>query len=216
MNLSLARILSFLGHPLLVPTFTLLLMLKVNPFAFGAHHLGDQRTVVLLLYIVSTTFLIPALGVSLLRPLGFVRSLEMQDKQERIGPYIITGVFYLWMYINLSSTGVVPWLFSKFVLGATIALFVAFFVNIFFKISAHATGMGGFVCMAMFLALEWQGMPLSAGPLMLSLNLVLVAVVLLAGLVGVARLSLAAHSQPELWAGYAAGFGSVMFSCFLL
>lgn len=215
MSPSIARTISYLGHPLLVLTYVLLLMLIINPFAFGAHRMGDQRTVVLLLYVVSTTFLIPGLGVSLLKPLGLVKSLEMRDKQERIGPYIITGIFYLWMFKNFMS-GAVPLLFAKFVLGATIGLFFAFFANIFFKISAHATGMGGFVAMVLLLAFEWSGASLDAGPFLLSLNVLLAFVILLAGLVGAARLSLGAHSQAELWQGYAAGFGAVMLANVIL
>ena len=96
-----------LGHPLLVLTYVLLLMLAINPFAFGAHHMGDKHTVVLVLYVISTTFVIPGLGVSLLKPLGLIQSLEMNDKQERIGPYIISGIFYLWIFKNF-TTGAVP------------------------------------------------------------------------------------------------------------
>ncbi len=215
MNPTLARVLSYLGHPLLVLTYMLLLMLAANPFAFGAQNMGDQRTVILFFYVVSTTFLIPGLGVSLLKPLGLIQSLEMRDKQERIGPYIITGVFYLWMFKNFTS-GAVPELYAKFVLGATIGLFFAFFVNIFIKISAHATGMGGFVGMAMLLAFAWPGSSLSLGTILLSLNSVLAFVVVLAGLVGAARLSLGGHTQAELWQGYAAGFVAVMLANVIL
>ncbi len=211
MNPSLARILSFIGHPLLVLTYMLLLMLTTNPFEFGAQHIGDKRTVILFFYVVSTTFLIPGLGVSLLKPLGLVRSLEMREKQERIGPYIIAGIFYIWMYVNFAN-GAVPLLYAKFVLGATIGLFFAFFANIFTKISAHATGMGGFVAMALLLAIEWSGSTFSLGPILLSLNALLAIVIILAGLVGVARLSLGGHTQAELWQGYAAGFVAVMLA----
>ncbi|MDO8366167.1 MAG: hypothetical protein Q7T20_05165 [Saprospiraceae bacterium] len=211
MNHSLARMISFLGHPLLVLTYMLLLMLIINPFAFGAHHIGDQRTVILFFYVVSTTFLIPGLGVSLLKPLGLVQSLEMRDKQERIGPYIITGIFYLWMFKNFTN-GAVPELFAKFVLGATIGLFFAFFVNIFTKISAHATGMGGFIGMVLLLAFEWSGSTFGLGPILLSLNAILAVVILLAGLVGMARLSLGGHTQADLWQGYVAGFVAVMLA----
>jgi len=211
MNRSLAHILSFLGHPLLVLTYVLLLMLTINPFEFGAQHIGDKRTVILFFYVVSTTFLIPGLGVSLLKPLGLIQSLEMHNKQERIGPYIITGIFYLWMFVNFKNGGV-PALYAKFVLGATIGLFFAFFFNIFTKISAHATGMGGFVAMVLLLAFEWSGSTLSIGPILLSLNALLATIMVLAGLVGVARLSLGAHTQTDLWQGYAAGFVAVMLA----
>ncbi|MBK6995873.1 MAG: hypothetical protein IPH31_13445 [Lewinellaceae bacterium] len=215
MTPSLARALSYFGHPLLVLTYMLLLMLIINPFAFGAHHIGDQRTMILFFYVVSTTFLIPGLGVSLLKPLGLVRSLEMHDKQERIGPYIIAGIFYLWMFKNFSN-GAVPALYAKFVLGATIGLFFAFFVNIFTKISAHATGMGGFVAMVLLLAFEWAGATFTIGPILLSLNAILAIIIVLAGLIGVARLSLGAHTQAEIWQGYAAGFVAVMLADVIL
>jgi len=211
MNHSLARVISYLGHPLLVLTYMLLLMLTINPFEFGAQHIGDKRTMILFFYVVSTTFLIPGLGVSLLKPLGLIQSLEMHEKQERIGPYIITGIFYLWMFKNFTN-GAVPDLYAKFVLGATIGLFFAFFVNIFTKISAHATGMGGFVAMVLLLAFEWSGSTFNIGPVLLSLNAILAIVVVLAGLVGVARLSLGAHTQAELWQGYAAGFVAVLLA----
>lgn len=211
----LARIFSWIGHPLLVLTYVLLIMLVVNPFAFGAHRIGDERTMILLFYVISTTFLIPALGVSLLRPLGLVRSLQMHDKQERTGPYIITGVFYLWMFKNFSE-GVAPLIYAKFVLGATIGLFFAFFANIFFKISEHAAGMGALVAMTLLLAFEWPGMSFHAGPFLLSLNALLALSMLLAGIVGMARMSIGAHKAPELWQGYAAGFLAVMLAHVIL
>jgi hypothetical protein len=115
-------------------------MMSVNPFAFG----GEQRSVLLLLSVFSTSFLIPALGVVLMKPLGLIKGLQMRDKQERIGPYIVCGVFYLWLYKNFMG-GMVPELYAKFTLGACIALFLAFFVNIFSKISMYATGMGSLI-----------------------------------------------------------------------
>ncbi len=209
------KILSFLGNPLLVLTYILLLMLAVNPYAFGVKSIGDQRGVVLLLSVFTTSFLIPALGVALMKPLGLIKSLEMRDKQERVGPYIICGVFYLWLFKNFME-GTVPLLYAKFALGATIGLFFAFFANIFTKISAHATGMGGLVGMVLVLAFEWPGMALSLGAAQLSLNVVLALAVLLAGLVGVARLKMEAHSPVNLWQGYASGAAGVFFANIIL
>ncbi len=207
----ISKTLSFVGHPLLVLTYILLLMLAVNPYAFGVKSISDQRGVLLLLSVFTTSFMIPGFGVALMKPLGLIQSLEMRDKQERVGPYIICGIFYLWLFKNFME-GTVPLLFAKFALGATIGLFFAFFANIFTKISAHATGMGGFVCMVLILALQWPGMSLSIGALQLSMNVVLAIAVLLAGLVGYARLSLPAHSPVDLWRGYAAGAVAVLLA----
>lgn len=212
----LARLISFLGHPLLVLTYALLLFIAVNPYAFGARSLSDTRAVLLLASVFSTTFLIPGFGVALMKPLGLIRSLEMRDKQERIGPYIITGVFYLWLFKNLVSGGQAPMLYTECVLGAAIGLFFAFFINIFTKISAHATGMGGLVAMTWLAARAWTGAPLSLGTLDLSLNAALALVAAAAGLVGTARLALGAHTPADLWRGYAAGALAVLLASVLV
>ncbi len=220
MNLTLARILSYLGHPLLVLTYILLLLLAVNPFAFSARSITDHRAMLLLISVFTTTFLLPGFGVALMKPLGFIQSLEMESKQERIGPYIITGIFYLWLFKNLFSGAQVPSLFAVCVLGATVGLFFAFFVNIFTKISAHATGMGGLVAMVLLATVEWRGagmeIPMFDGSLQLSLTVLLALTVLFAGLIGTARLALKAHIPADLYRGYTAGFLAVMLAEMLL
>jgi len=220
MNLTLARILSYLGHPLLVLTYILLLLLAVNPFAFSARSITDHRAMLLLISVFTTTFLLPGFGVALMKPLGFIQSLEMESKQERIGPYIITGIFYLWLFKNLFSGAQVPSLFAVCVLGATVGLFFAFFVNIFTKISAHATGMGGLVAMVLLATVEWRGagmeIPVFDGSLQLSLTVLLALTVLFAGLIGTARLALKAHIPADLYRGYTAGFLAVMLAEVLL
>ena len=139
----LAHFISFVFHPLLILTYMLVLLILVNPYLFGVSSIWEIDSQLLILRIFFSTFFIPAISVVLMRLLGLIESLEMRDRQERIGPYIITGVFYLWIFRNFLSNSQVPDAYTTFVLGATISLFLAFFINIFTKISAHAVGMGG-------------------------------------------------------------------------
>ena len=206
---SIAQIVSFLGHPLLVLTYLLALMLAMNPFAFGVLSAVDKRGILLLLSVFTTSCMIPGLGIVLMKPLGLVQQLSMRDKQERIGPYIICGVFYLWLFKNFMD-GSVPLLYATFALGATIGLFFAFFINIFMKISVHTLGMGALVAMVLTLAFAWPGMSLHLGTLQVSMNIVVVVVFLFAGMVGFSRLMLGAHTPAAVWRGYAAGAAAVM------
>jgi len=198
---------------MLVLTYALLILMLINPYAFGVHSPTDSKAVLLILYVFTTSALIPAVGVAVMKPLGFVKNLESPEQLERTGPYIITGVFYLWLYKNLSTGGQAPPLYLVCILGATIGLFVAFVINIFTKISAHATGMGGMVGMLMLTAWEWQdatlGIPAPGGTFQISLTVATVAMVLVAGCVGTARLVLKAHVPRDLWQGYLVGFVSV-------
>lgn len=218
MNKTLAHALSVLFHPLLVLTYALLLLILINPYAFSVRSLSDKRAVILFLSVFSTSFLLPAFGVALMKPLGFVKSFQMRDKMERTGPYILSSVFYLWLYKNLSSADQAPPLFNAFVLGATIGLFLAFFINIFTKISAHAVGMGGLVAMMLLTNKAWGAafvsLSLGSGTLQLSLNAVIALLVVLAGWVGMARLALGAHTPADLYRGYAAGMVAVFLAGF--
>ena len=198
---------------MLVLTYAMLLLLAINPFAFGVFRPGEKQSMLLILYVFTTTALIPGIGILIMKPLGFIKSLESPERLERVGPYIVVGIFYLWLYKNLSSGGQVPPLYLICVLGATIGLFIAFVINIFTKISAHATGMGGLVAMLLLTAWTWPGSTLDiyAFGISMQASLTLAAglMVVLAGLVGAARLVLKAHVPADLWQGYLVGFASV-------
>ena len=198
---------------MLVPTYALLLLLLINPYAFGVSSPADAKAVLLLVYVFTTSALIPGIGIAVMKPLGFVKNLESPDRQERTGPYIVTGVFYLWLFKNLSSGGQTPPLYIVCLLGATISLFTAFFINIFTKISAHATGMGGLVGMLLLTAWQWPGsmlgLPVFGGSVQVSLVAAAGGMAILAGCVGTARLALEVHSTQDIWQGYLVGFLAV-------
>lgn len=201
-----ARIVSFLFNPLLIPTYMLVVLIAVNPYIFGVNSLGDELSRLLLLRIFLSTFLIPMVAITMLRTTGLISSLDMQDKKERIGPYIITGVFYLWMARNFIGSEAVPTAYTVFMLGATIALFLAFFINVFSKISAHTVGMGALVGMVIITMFMFSYDSFIVAGWNLNMNIVLIAAVLLAGLVGTARQILHPYHPNDLYGGYLVGF----------
>lgn len=207
----LAQVVSFVFHPLLMPTYMLGLLLLVNPYLFGVNSVTEGVGKLLLLRIFISTFFIPGVAIVMLRMLGMISSLEMHDKNERIGPYIITGIFYLWIFYNFLHNSLIPTAYTTFLLGAVIALFVSFFLNIFRKISAHAVGIGGLVGMVIItmLLFSYDTFTLQTGWLgayELNMNIVLMLVLVIAGLVGTSRLFLQAHEPADLYGGYFVGF----------
>jgi hypothetical protein len=205
-----AQVISVLFHPLLIPTYMLALLLMVNPYLFGVNHIGDPLSQLFILRIFAGTFFIPAIAIIVMRLLGMIQSLEIHDRMERTGPYIITGIFYLWLFRNLIDNPQVPTAYTIFMLGATIGLFMAFFINIFSKISAHAVGMGGLVAMVVLTLFLFSYDTFSLrtawfGVLYFNMTVVLLAVLLAAGLVGTARLMLRAHEPMEVYGGFAVG-----------
>ncbi|MBK8879718.1 MAG: hypothetical protein IPN74_14635 [Haliscomenobacter sp.] len=218
-----ARIASLVFHPLLMLTYTLVFLLAVNPYLFGVNHIGDPSSRLLLLRVFLSSCFIPAVAILMLRFTGLLRSLEMPSQQDRIAPFVITGMFYLWLFRNFLDNGQIPPLFSSFTLGATVTLFLAFLINIFSKISVHAAGMGGLLGVIILTLTIYpnyaftQILPSGSLPFSLSMHGILLSVIVLAGLVGSSRLLLRHHEPMDLWGGYLMGFiGQFIAARFIL
>ncbi len=213
-----AYFVSIIFHPLLILTYMLIILLIVNPYLFGASVIGSRD--VLILQVFLSTCAIPVFAVFVMKKLGLVSSIELKDKQERIGPYILTGVFYLWIFINLLNSPDIPLAFKVSTLGATIGLFLAFMVNIFSKISMHAVGMGGLLGMVVItlLRFSYQYFSFQFGGITfsMSMNTVLIFVILLCGLVMTARLFLGAHHPRDIYGGFMVGFGTQFLALTIL
>jgi membrane-associated phospholipid phosphatase len=207
-----ALLVSGVFHPLLVPTYMLVILVLVNPFLFGQEDVGLVFITVLI-----NTLILPLVAVGVMRGLEMIDSFHLEDRMERIGPYLVVLVLYLWMYINFTRRGTVPTAYTAFTLGMVIALSITFFINVFSKISAHTVGMGGLVAMVLITMLffDSQGMKVTLGSLgdfRISLSLLLLFIILIAGLVGSSRLKLKAHVDIEIYGGYLIGFLSQLIA----
>lgn len=196
----IAHTISVLFHPLLMLTYGLLFMMWVNPYQFGGVS-NNELTLYMIGSIVGISFFFPIFSIALMRMLGMVESFQMEEREERIIPYISTGIFYLWLSVNIYRTSIFPQSFEVYAIGATLGLFLAFFINNFTKISMHTVGMGGFLAMVVITILS------TVSPLR-DLRMILLVVIILTGLVGTARLILHAHEPRDIYGGYLVGFAA--------
>lgn len=204
----IAHFISVLFHPLFVICYGLLILLCVNPFLFSVQDPKDRVLLVLSIFMLSVFF--PIFAILMMRFVGLLKSLEMNETKERIGPLVVTGVFYLWLFVNIKRHSVVPEVFCAFVLGATIALFVAFFINNFSKISLHTVGMGGLMMMAIIIqylfGYDYVFLSLGAlGSYQIAFFVILILIIVIGGLVGTSRMILGRHGRSDIWGGYVVG-----------
>ncbi len=214
---SIAQIISFVFHPLLVVTYMLVILMLINPYLFGVNGIHDEVSKLIILRAFITTFIIPIAGILILKPLGWVQSLALEQKEERIAPYILTGLFYAWVAVNTYNDGNTPKVFASFAMGAAIALFIAFFVNVFSKISVHAVGMGSLLGMIIISLFLFDNQPMFyysdiLGRFSLRLTDFLLAGLFFAGLVGSSRLLLSQKEPMDLYGGYLIGFCSQLLA----
>jgi hypothetical protein len=108
--------------------------------------------------------------------------------------FFSTLAYYLTFHFTRSLP--LPALLQAVLLGAAITVFSLLVISIFFRISLHAAGAAGLPGILLALTLRTG----------IDLYFVLLGAILLAGIVGFARLSLQAHKPVEIYSGYLAGF----------
>lgn len=213
---SIAHIISFLFHPLLIISYILILLLLINPYAFGVSQIGEQKSMVYLLGVFATTFLIPLFAIIIMRQLGMIASNPDQQRMDKIGPFLVAGIFYVFQYYNFYRLPDMPLVFKSVFLGVTIALFIAFFLTLFSDISLHTVGMGALVGAILVTMLLFNYNSIRIGNWTVHLYFILFAAILLAGLVGSARTIVENPLPNDLYGGYLVGFATQLIALQLL
>jgi hypothetical protein len=189
----LAHIVSVVFHPLFITSYVGAFLIYLHPYAFAAAL--DNRKVFKLGMIVFNTAFIPLFSVFLMWRLRLIESLFLRTSKERIIPYVAAMICYFWTWLVTRNTGDSPSYMVHFMLGTFLAICAAFLVNIYMKVSMHTIAMGG---MATFFFLQAFAIEDSTG-------LYFSIAVLIAGLVGTARMIVSDHKPVEIYVGYLVG-----------
>ena len=185
----IAHLLSYVFHPLFIPTYFFLYLMQVLPFEFVG--ITDWQLKMRLFSVAWLTAFFPAFAVFLLWRLKLSDSIFLRTQKERIIPYVITMFFYWWMYYLSRNFTDQPIALKFFYLGIFVASAIGMTVNNFMKVSLHAMGIAGLTTAIILVSVFY---PVN------NAIWVLLAVVLVA-LVMSARLVVSDHSKKELLVG---------------
>lgn len=189
-----AKVISVVLHPMLVTTWALVILFNLQSFFVAGIPLKAKWMIGVLVFIL--TGLLPMLLTLLMSRLGIIKSLHMEQREERIWPFVITAMFYYLAYYLMKQLDLSP-VFIIFMLGAFATVVVGLLVSFFWKISVHMIGMGGLLGAFTGLSLK----------LMIDMPLLIIVLIALSGFTGFARLKLQAHTPMQVLAGFLAGFG---------
>ena len=196
--------------------YVLLFLMLANPYIFGFS--GDKAKGLVIISIITIAVMFPLIAIFMMKALGLISSMEMSDKKERIGPLIVTGLFYLWLYVNVRNNDNIPGALSFFILGSTISVFFALMINSFTKISLHTIAAGGMATGLLFILFNFTygfvdiPLPWAGIQYRMSDRLIFMTIVVAAGAVGTARLYLKAHKEDEIYGGYIVGILAQMIA----
>jgi hypothetical protein len=212
----LSKAVALIFHPLFIIGFGLLFLMCANPYLFGFQ--GPKAEGLVVISVLTISIMFPLIAILMMKALNLIQSLSMVEKSERIGPLIATGLFYMWLYMNVRNNDTIPAALSFFILGATIAIFLALLINSFTKISLHTIGSGGLFAGILFMIHEWSygqitlRIPWTFVSIEISDLMIMVIVTLIAGLVGSSRLHLKSHEPVEVYGGYFVGIVAQIFA----
>lgn len=196
----LANLLSFVFHPVFIPTYAAFLVMSANPSIFN--YLENPKGYILLILFMNTV-LYPTVIILMMIPLGFVKNIKMEEKTDRILPFIAGMFFYVWTVVLFIRQNLAPDIIVVILLGCLIAIIISFLTNLLImKISVHTAAMGLFVAALI---------TVTPGSEKNIIPMLLVAIVV-AGLVGTSRLKLKAHTNKEIYAGYLVGASSLFLA----
>ncbi|MCM1369067.1 MAG: phosphatase PAP2 family protein [Candidatus Amulumruptor caecigallinarius] len=190
--------LSWILVPLLMPVYGLLLAFGLSILSFA----DIKVKLIFTLIVAAITLVIPSLLVVLLKKFGLVEDVGLNGRKERTIPYVIC-------ILSLVATALFMWFraaplwLTMFFAGGAVAGVVEVVVNFRWKISVHAAGIAGIV--ALLLRIMRSGYASSDAFVWL------IVAVVLAGMLGSARVWLQRHTVTQVLAGYAVGFCSIFF-----
>ena len=144
--------------------------------------------------------------------LKLIPNFYLQKREDRFGPLIITIIFYTWFFINLYHNPDIPLTMRIWTLGSLIAVSIAFFLNVFTKVSLHMVGIGGLLGLVFLLFWRFGLDYLQLGNLNVHLSVVISFILILSGLVGSSRLFLNAHHMRDVYGGAIVGVASQLLA----
>lgn len=210
MQYKIARLISSTLHPIFMPFLGMLVLFYMGIISgFSPYAIGDEKSFNYMLFTLqfSFTFFIPSLAIYLLLKLGKISSLHMPKREERYLPFLLTLACYtIYTIVCIQVFGEeIPPILIFFILGASIGVFFAFMINLFWKISVHMIGIGGFTGMMITISTLYK----------VDLTWVYIGIIS-AGLVGFSRLEMNAHSIKQVLLGFCLGVLSETYILFLI
>jgi len=168
-------------------------------FFFLKGSIYDYMTPLKLKWIISAmifsfSFILPVINIFILYKLNRISSITLEDRNERTFPYVLTSCFYFGLFYLFLDLNIWPSI-KVLIFGGGLSVLLTALINLRFKISAHAVGIGGLIGSLMMISfvLKYNAVPEIA------------TLFLIAGMILTARLYLDAHKPSQLYSGFALG-----------
>ena len=188
--LRVARVTSIVFTPFSIPFLAFLVLflfsyLRIMPILYKGIVLG---------IVYCFTILTPTITIFLFRKInGFARQ-ELSERKKRYVPILLTIISYVFCLLMMRKLNI-PWYMTVIIFVSLVISIICILVNLKWKLSEHMAGMGGIIGgLVSFSAL------FSYNPVVW-----LCLFILIAGILGSARIVLGHHTLGEVLSGFVVG-----------
>ena len=185
-----AKVISAVFTPFSIPFLAFLVLfifsyLRIMPLQYKLIVLG---------VVYCFTILMPTLTIFIFRKINGFSPEELVERKRRYIPFILTITSYVFCLLMMHRLNI-PWYMTGIILSALVVMIICVIVNLKWKLSEHMAGAG---------AVIGGLVPFSA---LFSYNPVwwLCLFILVAGVLGTARIILRHHTLGEVMGGFAVG-----------
>lgn len=192
-----AKTISYILSPLLMPTYGIIIIMFASLMSYFVP-IATRWVVTAIVFAI--TCALPVISIFALWRRQIISDPALNNRKDRTIPYGVAIVCYVAAGLYLHILKAFDWI-SLFMYGGALAIFVVMLINRRWKISGHATGMGGLTALTFFMI--YHGIGTDTAPVLF------MALILISGLVCSCRLLLNRHTLLQVGAGYAVGFACV-------
>lgn len=185
-----ARVISAIFTPFSIPFLAFLILflfsyLRIMPIQYKLIVLG---------VVYCFTILMPTLTIFLFRKINGFSPEDLDERKRRFMPFLLTITSYVFCLVMMHRLNI-PWYMTGIILAALIMMVICIVVNLKWKLSEHMAGVGAIVGgLVSFSAL------FGYNPVWW-----LCLFILIAGVLGTARIILQHHTLGEVLVGFAVG-----------
>jgi hypothetical protein len=194
---TLARIITFIFHPLLMPLYGMAIIFSA-PTLFG--YLSYNVKKLLFLIILVNNVFLPVSFLPFFFRRNIITSWSINERKERNIPLIITTLLYCTTSFIIFRFPI-PLFLKSFIFGTAFLSLIITVINFWWKISIHAVGTGAIIALVLILSLKMDT----------SLEWYLISAIISGGLVLSSRLKLNHHNPWQVWIGLFTGFSGLTF-----
>lgn len=185
-----AKVISAVFTPFSIPFLAFLVLfifsyLRIMPLQYKLIVLG---------VVYCFTILMPTLTIFIFRKINGFSPEELVERKKRYIPFILTITSYVFCLLMMHRLNI-PWYMTGIILSALVMMIICVIVNLKWKLSEHMAGAGAVIG------------GLVAFSTLFSYNPVwwLCLFILVAGVLGTARIILRHHTLGEVMGGFAVG-----------